>query len=188
MKTNIIRLAGIFAVALLLSVSARAVTLTFGDAYSLGSITPGNPDSDTAQLAVLNQLIDLAGGNDQVAGDYTYDRTFNFQPGTALANATDVGAADRVDSPAITIDVGDGFLYIVAKYGNGIPGVEKNGFYAWYVAGLTGEITVPEHALSHISAYNPGEPGNNVPDGGTTAVLLGVGLVGLSFAARRRLF
>ena len=184
MKTNIIRLAGIFAVGVLLSVSARAVTLTFGDAYSLGSVTPGHPDSDPDQVAVLNQLIDLAAGNNQVVGDYTYDRTSNFQPGSGLTNASTTDA-DRVDGPSF--DLGDGYLYIVAKYGNGIPGADGNGFYAWYVAGLTGEITVPDHALSHISAYNPGEPGNNVPDGGMTAVLLGLGLVALSFAARRRL-
>ncbi len=69
MKTNIIKLAGILAVALTLSISARADTvLNFGDAYSLGSITPGNPDSDTAQVSVLNQLIDLAAQSNKVVG------------------------------------------------------------------------------------------------------------------------
>jgi hypothetical protein len=189
MKTGFLKMAGVLALSLVLTVSARA--LSFGDANSLGSIVPGVPDSDTPQVALLNVLVDLAAGNDQVFNvfdgphdPYTFDRTGNHQPGTSLDDATTVGAV-KDDTGVNSIDLGDGYLYLLAKYGGGgdVPGAGGNSFYVWYIGGMDGTITVPSQGLSHISLYNPG---TSVPDSGMTALLVGLGLVFLSVLARRR--
>jgi hypothetical protein len=191
MKTHLVRYASVLALSLLLTVSARA--LTFGDAYSLGSIVPGVPDDDASQVTLLNTLLDLAAGNDQSVNvfggphdPYTFDRTGNFQPGTGYADAVEA-AALRDDSGNNVVDLGGGYLYLLAKYGAGgdVPGIGKtdNAFYVWYVGDLSGTLEIPDGGLSHFSLYNPG---TSVPDGGMTAVLAGLGLLCLSLVARRR--
>lgn len=190
MKTQLIKFAGVLALSLLLAVSARA--LTFGDAHSIGSIVPGVPDDDTSQVALLNTLLDLAAGDNQVINvfsgphdPYSFDRTSNYQPGTGYPNAVEAGAF-RDDTENNLVDLGSGYLYLLAKYGVGgdVPGADGTAFYVWYVGDMSGTFTIPSGGLSHFSLYNPG---TSVPDGGMTAVLTGLGLLCLSIVARRRL-
>ena len=90
-----------------------------------------------------------------------------------------------------SVELGTGYTYLKAKYGDTMV--------VWYVAGLTGDHTIPLEcgagtafcdvigsggSLSHWIAYNPGT--TSVPDGGTTLSLLGLGMLGLGYLRMRR--
>ena len=59
----------------------------------------------------------------------------------------------------------------------------------WYVGGLTGTESIPlwgsghQFGLSHVYVFNSDQ--TQVPDGGTTAFLLGAALMGLVFFRAR---
>ncbi|HVK59465.1 MAG TPA: VPDSG-CTERM sorting domain-containing protein, partial [Candidatus Kapabacteria bacterium] len=80
-------------------------------------------------------------------------------------------------------DLGAGYLYALAKYGGG---QDRGPSVIYYLGGVA--LDIPNQAptgqwgLSHVTLFNPG---NNVPDGGTTAVLLGLGMLGLSMFRRK---
>ena len=80
------------------------------------------------------------------------------------------------------MDLGTGgFLYLLAKYDGPNGGDE-----VWNVQGLTGLMTIPltgfgQYGLSHFTLFGGG---TQVPDGGTTAALLGAALAGMGFLRR----
>jgi hypothetical protein len=83
--------------------------------------------------------------------------------------------------------LGDGYQYALAKYTLG----QNYGFsYVYYLGGtgLDFDATSSGYGLAHLTFFNPSSilktSGVNVPDGGTTAGLLGASLLG--FAAFRR--
>ena len=89
-----------------------------------------------------------------------------------------------------TIDVMPG-AYLVVHYGKGKGGsTPGGGLEAFLVAGGETEVTVPgkgssafgKGGLSSIREFCP--PGTNVPDSGTTAMLLGSALTGLGLVRR----
>lgn len=98
---------------------------------------------------------------------------------------------------AITLPLGE-YQYLVLHWGgqgqNGSNGKGPKGattivpevpYDAFYIGGYTGDFTFDYNAkngLSWYAMYNPIE--HNVPDGGLTAMLLGLGLSGLG-ASRR---
>jgi hypothetical protein len=68
------------------------------------------------------------------------------------------------------------FLFDLTALGwNGTETLEFTGFWD----GAKG-------AISHVTLYGRRQPGNGVPDGGVTAALLGLGVLGLGFLARRK--
>jgi hypothetical protein len=82
-----------------------------------------------------------------------------------------------------TINLGAGglYTYLFATYAGGLLGSE-----VWYVGNLSGIITIPAIGggcgLSGWTLFGTGVPG--VPDGGTTAMLLGAALGALGMARR----
>jgi hypothetical protein len=79
----------------------------------------------------------------------------------------------------------NGWAYISGKYGN-------DGIHVWYIGNLaaTDTVTLPQKfagttgpGLSHFTLYTADQ--FDVPDGGTTAALLGLSLVGLGMIRRR---
>ena len=82
-----------------------------------------------------------------------------------------------------SVDLGGGglYTYLFAKYDGPNYGSE-----VWYVGDLSGIITIPAEAggygLSGWTLFGPG--GQGVPDGGTTAMLLGTALGALGMARR----
>jgi hypothetical protein len=114
--------------------------------------------------------------------------TFNGQIITRSTNlfgslpaASAVGA---VSGTGVTIDlnaIGGTFTYLFAKYdgGNDLSQV-------WNISGLTGVITIPaDGPLGHgLSGWILFGPTGGVPDGGTTAMLLGAALGALGIARR----
>lgn len=171
-------------VALGLAVSAQAISIT--DSSLLGTWDPAskynNPsDSETA----TNYLVNWENGGTNPNTIVGIEATFALGAGFAgmLPEATFVDKDDNADDGFGPID-SSLYSYVLAKYGNVA--------YVYYLGDLApGEYTLDlkyggptGNGLSHVSWFSA--PGTSVPDGGTTALLLGLGLVGMSFIARRR--
>jgi VPDSG-CTERM motif len=182
MKINIIPttkfallLTAVAAALLAFTPSARA--LTIGDAHELGFVNFGIPSGDSDRLTYVNHLVGMALGTSDKADGQTYFRSNNsFSP---LPQAVLGGLADGTST---TINLGSGlYTYLFAKYDGPNYGSE-----VWYVGDLSGTITIPATAggygLSGWTLFGPGVPG--VPDGGTTAMLLGTALGALGLARR----
>jgi hypothetical protein len=156
---------------------STAQALDFGDAFDLGSITPPEPASPTDEEGYVNTLIAQALGSTTTIGAYTYTRTF-ASCGTCPAAVFN----SRDNSGGNTVDLGaGGFTYLLGKYDGPNGGDE-----VWNVQGLTGIQTIPltgfgNYGLSHWSLFGGG---GQVPDGGTTVMLLGAALGGLGMARR----
>lgn len=168
-----------------LAVSLKA--LSFGDARSIGLINDGIPSNPSDEVGYINNLIGMAAPSGPLTiGTETYTRTSNvFVP---LPPAVVAGSLKQ-DNSNTTFDLGTGgFTYLLAKYD-----AANAGSYVWYVAGLTGIVTLPgtfsngQFEISHSTAFNPGGGGDipGVPDGGTTVALLGLGLAVLAMVQRR---
>lgn len=174
MKLSFAKLAGALALSGLLSISAHA--LTIGDGHEIGYVQYGIPSGDADRTAYVNHLIDMALGSSDSALGQTFTRSSNDF-------GTLPDAVFALNGTSTSINLGSGYLYLFAKYDGPNWGSE-----VWYVGDLSGTITIPAtgggYGLSGWTLFNPG--GTSVPDGGTTALLLGLGLVGLSFIARRR--
>ena len=164
--------------AALLSFTPSARALTIGDAHELGFVEFGIPSGDSDRLNYVNHLIGMAlGSQDDFSGQHFTRSNNNFG---SLPQAV---LAGHVNGTSTTIDLGAGGLYsyLFAKYDGPNYGSE-----VWYVGDLSGIITIPATAggygLSGWTLFGPGVPG--VPDGGTTAMLLGAALSVLGMAKR----
>jgi hypothetical protein len=159
----------------MLAFSNNAKALTIGDAHELGFVNYGIPSGDADRLTYVNHLIGMALGTSDKADGQTYFRSnnsFGQLPQPVLAG----------HGTSTTIDLGSGlYTYLFAKYDGPNYGSE-----VWYVGDLSGVITIPAtaggYALSGWTLFGPGVPG--VPDGGTTAMLLGAALSVLGVARR----
>lgn len=96
-------------------------------------------------------------------------------PGS-LAYAYKDEASKSAEFPSINAGT---YEYVLGKYANNA--------YLFYIGNLTGFVQLPAKmngkALSHQVAFDSDRV--NVPDGGTTVVLLGLAMVGLEVARRR---
>ena len=158
-------------------VTPPSINLTIGDAHELGFVNFGIPSGDSDRLTYVNHLVGMALGTSDKADGQTYFRSNNaFSP---LPQAVLGGL---VDGTSTTINLGSGlYTYLFAKYDGPNYGSE-----VWYVGDLSGMIAIPATAggygLSGWTLFGPGTPG--VPDGGTTAMLLGAALSALGIARR----
>jgi hypothetical protein len=161
--------------------------LTFDDAHEIGSILNDFPEGLGDRVQMTNFLLLLALG--QQATD-----TVNGH--TALVTRTNNIFA--VLDPAVktgfknggqtTIDLGSVagvYCYLFAKYSGGDLASDR---FVWFVGDLTGLITIPELGPNgrHLGDWTllQCRAIGSVPDGGTTVMLLGLGLGALG-AARR---
>jgi VPDSG-CTERM motif len=162
--------------------SAFALPLAIGDSRDLGLISknqPANPSSSAGFIDILlNQP--LNSGPTSI-GANTYTRTGNDPLGGDYPDATYSGV--EFGSNVTNINLGSGYQYLLAKYDG-----QNWGSQLWYVGGLAGTITIPlygsgdKYEVSHTYLYNP--TSTSVPDGGMTAVMLGLSLCGLGVANR----
>jgi hypothetical protein len=161
-----------------LGFASQVSALTIGDGRDLGLVDPNHPadpeDSEDFIDILLSQP--LSSGPTHI-GDNFYTRTGNDPLGGVYP------AADFADELSFTggnVDLGSGYLYLLAKYDGPNFGSE-----VWYVGGLTGTESIPlfgsgrQYGLSHVYVFNPDN--NQVPDGGSTIALLGSALMGLVF-------
>ena len=164
--------------------TANALALTFNAQYDLGYVIPGEPADIPSERGYVNNLISLAQGSGPATiGGFAYFRK-NISCGTCPA-ATG-GAKNDTGSNVVNLGTG-GFTYLIAKYDGPNGGSE-----VWNVQGLTGIYTIPligfatkqhpqGYGLSHWTLFGPG---GQVPDGGTTVMLLGAALGALGMARR----
>jgi hypothetical protein len=162
--------------AAMLAFSHNASALTIGDAHELGFVSYGIPSGDADRLIYVNHLVGMALGTKNKADGQSYTRSNNAFSPLPLA------VLPAVDGTGTTINLGTGlYTYLFAKYDGPNYGSE-----VWYVADLSGTITIPATAggygLSGWSLFGPG--GGAVPDGGTTVMLLGAALGALGIARR----
>ncbi len=140
----------------MLAFSNNAKALTIGDAHELGFVNFGIPSGDADRLIYVNHLIGMALGTSDKADGQTY-----FRSNHSFGQLPQAVLAGHVNGP---------------NYGSEV----------WYVGDLSGIITIPATAggygLSGWTLFGPGVPG--VPDGGTTAMLLGAALSVLGVARR----
>jgi len=164
--------------ATMLAFGNNARALTIGDAHELGFVEFGIPSGDQDRLNYVNHLIGMALGTQDDALGQHFTRSnndFGTLPQAVLAG--------HVNGTSTTIDLGAGglYTYLFAKYDGPNYGSE-----VWYVGDLSGIITIPDSAggygLSGWTLFGPGAPG--VPDGGTTAMLLGTAFGALGMARR----
>jgi hypothetical protein len=161
----------------LLAFSNNAKALTIGDGNELGFVNFGIPSGDADRLIYVNHLVGMTVNTSDKADGQTYFRSNNsFSP---LPQAV---LAGHVNGTSTSINLGTGlYTYLFAKYDGPNYGSE-----VWYVGNLSGVITIPATAggygLSGWTLFGPGTPG--VPDGGTTAMLLGAALSVLGVARR----
>jgi hypothetical protein len=140
--------------------SANATIIDLGQ-------TIGSPASPANEVARLNGQIDI----------------YNLANSTSLTYATLIGSPGQVmaGGTSISLDV-TGWSYLMLKW------ADTDQFY--YVGSDVGTFTFNStvfnrnqqpQGLSHYEFFNP----NSVPDGGSTAMMLGAALSGLSLVVRR---
>jgi hypothetical protein len=174
------------ALALLMSASA-ASALTVGDPRYVGAVIDGVPPSEANELLYINSLIMVAPGvvdpTCNLAPTEICDRSLSTLAGP-LPAANSTGLV-RNETGSNTFNA-TGFEYVIAKYGSGPSG---GGSYVWYIADLGAGQTLPTNfgtggpGLSHYTLFNATT--TTVPDGGATAALLGLSMVGLGMLRRR---
>ena len=167
--------------------SALAIDLTVGDANFVGTVIDGIPPNDANEPLYVNSLIEVAPGAFDDECNYVNsedcDRTLSTLA-IALPAVPLTGQLKTETDEANNVLV-NGWAYISGKYGN-------DGIRVWYIGNLaaTDTVTLPTNfngttgpALSHWTLYTADQ--FDVPDGGTTAALLGLSLVGLGMIRRR---
>ena len=161
--------------------ASTASALAIGDARYLGWIDPSTPANATGEVAGINVLIDqpAPSGPTNISGTL-YLRTASSCgtcPDATTTNGQQGLTDANVDGTTISVT---GYTYLLAKYGTRGE--------VWYIAGLTGSQTIPltgsnGNATSHYSLYNLTT--TQVPDGGVTAGLLGLAMLGVGYLRRR---
>jgi len=147
-----------------------SIGLAIGDVHEVGFVSFGIPSINFDRLNYVNHLIGMArGSQDNAFGQYftRSNNDFSQLPQAVLAG--------HVNGTSTTINLGAGglYTYLFARY-NG----PNYGYEVWHVGDLSGTIEIPGTAggygLSGWTLFGPGVP--RVPDGGTTAMLLGTAL------------
>jgi hypothetical protein len=151
-----------------------SINLTIGDQHELGQVQPPTPEGDADITQYVNFMIGLSlgGSGHVIIGPHNILVTrsmnnFGSLPGPATL-------ALRGKGTTINLGTQGTYSYLFAHYGG--PG---GGFAeVWYVGDLSGTIAIPAtglgHGLSGWALFTA--PGGAVPDGGTTAMLLGAAL------------
>jgi hypothetical protein len=163
--------------------SPSATALTFNDVHVVGTITPGSPADPSDVAPYINFMIGLTPGTSGTFHNppHTQSITRSTNLFASLPNALVPGA---VSGTGTTINLGAGvFSYLFAKYDG-----QRDISQVWYVGNLSGIVTIPQlgplgHGLSGWILFPPGG-GGQVPDGGTTVMLLGAALGALGVARR----
>jgi VPDSG-CTERM motif len=155
--------------------NARA--LTIGDDHELGFVQFGIPSGDSDRLTYVNHLVGMALGGHDFADGQEYFRSNN-----SFGSLPTAVLAGHVNGTSTSINLGAGgtYLYLFAKYDGPNYGSE-----VWYVGDLSGVITIPAEAGGYgLSGWTLFGSAGSVPDGGTTAMLLGTALGALGMARR----
>ena len=163
--------------AAMLAFNHNASALTIGDTQELGFVEFGIPSGDADRLTYVNHLVHMGLGTQDDADGQHYTRSNND-----FGSLPDAVLAGHVNGTSTSINLGTGgtYLYLFAKYDGPNYGSE-----VWYVGNLSGIITIPDTAGGYgLSGWTLFGSGASIPDGGTTAMLLGAALGALGMARR----
>ena len=169
--------------ATMFAMNANALLLNAGNAAFQG-VNPTNPDAaDISTIVGVPGLSLLYKGEGTDEGSFAGSYTTTFGGGNETAVITYDGAPDPAIAPAANLYllVKDGVAHVPIWYifNLGTAGLNWNGTDALEIAQLWPE----QGSISHVTIA--GTPGQRVPEGGSTAILLGTALVGIG-AFRRR--
>jgi hypothetical protein len=157
-----------------LALSHNASALSVGDSHELGFLWPGLPIGNQNNATYVNHLVGMALGAFDIANGQIYFRSNN-----TFSSLPTAGSALSGTGTTINLGAGGVYTYLFASY-SGL------GAEVWYVGDLHGVITIPGIfnlcGLTKWTLFGPG--GQGVPDGGTTAMLLGTALGALAMARR----
>lgn len=199
MKKNILLIVAM----IMLALSSVAHAINVGADQLLGTIVPGVPGNPDNEQIMVNGLLEgwgsvlgyndgalsgtVMGDNPNDPNDATY--TLRYSTFTAVPSAGSAPLAMSPDQVFVTgdtaVNLGNNtYDWIVAKWGSDTA--------VYYIGGLPVQFTLTldgtgwsseGHGLSGYSLFNR----RSIPDGGTTVLLLGVGLLGLAFFLKRLL-
>ncbi len=174
----------------ILAAAGAASAATIDITREFGLIKPGDPADATAATERIEYVVgqynlgafgSTSGVSIGTHGPYTVD-VINLGI-TPLPSVGEIGLNQSPFPPnttSLTVDLGlGGYDYLAAKWAN------TEVFY--YIAGLTGEVTLMNdvvknqagapQGLSGLITWGPGT--SKVPDAASTAALLGMALVGI---------
>lgn len=167
------------------STAAHAVTVDAN--YMLGKANLAN-SNETSEFDGLDYLVDLYNGIAVVKPATVTDAVLKLPKSLGATVPNPAAKASQIkgnDKSSMKINLGDmTYDWLMAKW--------SNVHVYYYIAGLTGEITLKNDVvlntngkgkgLSHYALFN----GTKVPDTTSTLALLGLGLGALGLVARRR--
>jgi hypothetical protein len=154
----------------------------FPDTHVVGTISPGAP-ADPADVATyINFMIALAPGGSGTFSGQNVTRSTNLFASLPTASATGAVSSPVAGLNTVDLNLYGTFTYLFAKY----DGPNDNSV-VWNITGLTGILTIPAdgpngYGLSGWILFGP--TGGQIPDGGTTVMLLGAALDALGMARR----
>jgi hypothetical protein len=156
-----------------------SLNLSISDQHELGLVEGNIPNGNGVRRNYINHLIGMALGTHDVAFGNDFFRS--KKPFGLLPQA---GLDGHVNGTGTTINLSSGlYTYLFASYSHQEEdGANSNFAEVWYVGNLSGVIAIPGDGLSGWTLFGPGGPG--VPDGGTTAILLGAALGALGVVRR----
>jgi hypothetical protein len=162
--------AGFCAVMLAFSHNASALTLTVGDSNFLGQVMPGT-GGIPARTAYVNHMIGMNCGGFGLFMSQTFNRSTNNFGALPTAVFARNGTGEN-------IALGTGlYSYLFARY--------SGASFVWYVGNLSGNIQIPLVTTGGVlMGWSLFTAGGQVPDGGTTVILLGMALGALGMARR----
>lgn len=188
MKTNLLKFAAATFAALLLSVAAKA-DLINGNISFAGNMTTNNGGivgATSINFPTYGQYVFTVDGDFasyvSVYQSTTFTPTWNFAAGGSVPGLWSVGGFTfNLQSSSILIQgfVGQNYWLVIEGTGT----VTGNGFDP-----TVGSWSFTSQNKNNVSTsgFSFSAQSTSVPDGGTTALLVGLGLVGMSFIARRR--
>jgi hypothetical protein len=170
--------------------------------YLLGTVLPGVQAGGQAQrdAAMTNQLLSMGLGAQalDLSSGSLYSRSFNNFGSLPAATATGavLGTGILDGTTPVTVNLGTGFQYLVAAYDG-----PNGGVAVFNVGGLTGSVDLYRYAKplanGNLVGSNTAQQGyykmtgwtllnptGAVPDGGTTAMLLGAAFGALGITRR----
>ena len=157
--------------------------------HVIGFVQPAVPAEPVDETARLQYFIDVNNLGGAVAPDgNSYTLVFGASVPTTLPSPASFGTKISPASPPLLLPItlSTPYTYLMAKFG-------PDAVY-YYMGGQTGALEslfIPAglgtngNGLSHVSLFNPTGGGPSVPDGGSTAALLGGVVACLMFLRRR---